>query len=347
VDNETCYKAVLARDKRFDGRFFTAVHTTGIYCRPVCPAPAPKRENVTFFSCAAAAEAEGFRPCYRCRPEASPGTPAWVGTSATVARALRLIGEGYLDTAGVDELAEQLGVGSRHLRRLFVEHLGASPNAVALTRRVHFAKVLLEQTAMPITEIAFSAGFASVRRFNDAFHKTFHKAPTDVRRFSGDEGAAATNGHITLRVPYRPPFDWANVLLFLGARAIPGIEEVVDQTYKRAVRIGDATGVIEVSHNLDACHLSLRVPTDLNRHASEIVLGVRRLFDLNADPSAIATHLAEDALLAPIIRRFPGSRVPGAWDPFETAVRAVVGQQVTVRGATTIAGAWSRPMRTM
>jgi len=335
---EVCYSAIKSRDRRFDGRFFAAVVTTGVYCRPVCPAPLPKRANVRFFPCAAAAEEAGFRPCRRCRPEASPGTPAWVGTSTTVARALRLISEGSLDDAGVDELAAKLGMGARHLRRLFLEHLGATPVAVAQTRRVHFAKTLLDNTNLPVTEVALAAGFSSIRRFNDAFKKTFSRTPTDVRTRAHRVTAPAGNGGLELKLAYRPPLDWRAILGFLGDRAIPGVEAVDGTVYRRTAVIGDAAGVVEVEAAASEHHLLVRVPSPLSRHAREVVERIRRLFDLKADPAEIAAHLGRDRVLGAIVKRYPGLRVPGAWDPFETTIRAIAGQQVTVKAATTIAG---------
>jgi len=334
LDADVCYRAVISRDPRFDGRFFTGVESTGIYCRPVCPARTPRRENVRFFACAAAAEEAGFRACRRCRPETSPGTPAWMGSSATVSRALRLISEGFLDSAGVDELAGVLGVGARHLRRLFDEHLGASPRSVALTRRVHFARALLDQTPLPITEVAFSSGFSSVRRFNDAFRKVFDTSPSRLR--SGVAEARAPVA-LRLRLPFRPPLDWRALIDFHRARAVPGVE-VVGATYRRSVEVDGTVGEIEVHPPAQGNHAHLVVSAGLSRSLSRVVERVRRVFDLDADPSGIAAHLARDRGLAQLVRRRPGLRVPGAWDGFEVAVRAIVGQQVSVAGATTVLG---------
>jgi AraC family transcriptional regulator of adaptative response / DNA-3-methyladenine glycosylase II len=334
LDADVCYRAVTSRDPRFDGRFFTGVESTGIYCRPVCPARTPRRDNVRFFACAAAAAEAGFRPCKRCRPETSPGTPAWMGSSATVSRALRLISEGFLDSAGVDELAGVLGVGARHLRRLFDEHLGASPRSVALTRRVHFARALLDQTPLPITEIAFSAGFSSVRRFNDAFRKVFETSPSRVRTGVGAGGAPVT---LRLRLPFRPPLDWEALIEFHRARAIPGVEAVAT-TYRRSVEVDGTAGEIEVHPPGEGNYVHLVVSAGLSRSLSRVVERVRRVFDLDADPSGIAAHLERDRGLAALVRRRPGLRVPGAWDGFEVAVRAIVGQQVSVAGAATILG---------
>ncbi|MGK2857928.1 MAG: AlkA N-terminal domain-containing protein [Thermoanaerobaculia bacterium] len=333
MDESQCYRAMLSRDRRFDGRFFTGVRTTGIYCRPVCPARAPRRENATYFPCAAAAEEAGFRPCLRCRPETAPGTPAWDGSSTTVARALRLIDDGALDDGGIDHLATRLGVSSRHLRRLFEEHLGASPISVALTRRLHFARRLLTDTTLPMTEVAFSAGFSSLRRFNDAAVKAWRMAPTSVRR----RAPGASRGVIELTLGYREPFDWDGLLGFLRARAIAGVELIEGNVYRRTVRHGDAAGVVEIRPDGTAPALRLSVPIDFARDLGAIARRARRLFDLDADPVAIGAALSRDPFLARLVKRNPGRRVPGCWDPFELAVRAILGQQVSVKGASTLA----------
>jgi AraC family transcriptional regulator of adaptative response / DNA-3-methyladenine glycosylase II len=333
MDEAQCYRAMLARDRRFDGRFFTGVLTTGTYCRPVCPARAPRRENATYFACAAAAEEAGFRPCLRCRPETAPGTAAWAGSSTTVARALRLIDDGALDDRSIDDLARRLGVSSRHVRRLFDEHLGASPIAVALTRRLHLARRLLTDTALPITEVAQSAGFASLRRFNDAALKAWRVAPTAVRR----REPKAAHGTIELTLGYREPFDWKAILGFLRMRAIAGVEVIDGDVYRRTIRSGRSAGIVEVRSGRSAATLLLSVPIDFAQALGTIVLRARRLFDLDADPSAITAALSRDRGLAPLVRRRPGLRVPGAWDPFELAIRAILGQQVSVKGASTLA----------
>ena len=330
LDDDLCFRATRSRDPRFDGRFFTAVITTGIYCRPICPAKAARRENLRFFAYAAAAERAGFRPCMRCRPEVAPWTPAWNGTSATVTRALRLIGEGALDDGDVDALAARLGVTSRQVRRLFDEHVGAPPVAVAQARRVHFARTLLAETSLPITDIAFAAGFSSLRRFNAAMRSAYRMAPRAMRR------GRASDDAITLRLPYRAPYDWPGLLEFLGRRAIPGVESVVDGEYRRTIVTDDIAGVLRVRD--DGGALAVSLPRAFTRHLKTIVDRVRRMFDLFADPQAIAVHLERDETLRPLVQRWPGTRVPGAWDPFELAVRAIVGQQVSVAGATTIAG---------
>jgi AraC family transcriptional regulator of adaptative response / DNA-3-methyladenine glycosylase II len=335
LDARACFRAMSSRDRRFEGRFVTAVRTTHVYCRPGCPAPLPKRQNVTFFQHAAAAEAAGYRPCRRCRPELSPELRLWPDTSRTVTRAIRLIAGGALDGGGtLDELVARLGVGARHLRRLFARHLGASPIALAQTRRVHFARRLLDETALPITDIALAAGFSSVRRFNDVFRRTFARAPSQVRTMR----QLSEDGGVTLRLPFARPFDWDALLAFLSARAIPGVEAVADGAYRRSIDLDGTAAAIEVRHAAGEDWLRLRVlaasPIDLLR----VVERVRRLFDLDCDPKRIASHLGRDKALGSLVRAHPGLRVPGAWDPFEMAVRAILGQQVSVRGASTLAG---------
>ncbi len=337
-DGDRFYRAVQSRDARFDGRFFTAVVTTGIYCRPICPARTPMRRNVRFYPTAAAAEEAGFRPCLRCRPETAPGTPAWSGTSATVSRALRLIDAGALDDGDVDRLAERLGVGSRHLRRLFEERLGAPPIAVAQVRRVHFARRLIDETDLTMTEIAFASGFSSIRRFQHAVRATFGGAPRDLRRTRAREAAGRGEAAIALRLPYRPPYDWDAMARFLGARAIPGVESVERGVYSRTVSWKGIAGRIRVRHPSRGRHLILETDLPASRDLIGAVERVRRLFDLAADPASIATCLRRAPELAPLGRARPGLRVPGAWDRFELAVRAVLGQQITVKGASTLAG---------
>jgi len=333
-----CYDALRSRDARFDGRFFLGVTTTGIYCRPICPARAPRPENVRFYSCAAAAEEAGFRPCRRCRPETAPGTPAWHGTSSTVSRALRLIEESALDHGReVAYLAGRLGLGERQLRRLFARHLGASPAAVARTRRVHFARRLIDETALPMRTIASGSGFASVRQFNHDMRRVFRASPTALRR-SRPRRDVSSGGALVVRLPYRAPYDWDSLLAYLAARAIPGVEAVRDGSYRRTLRLARGAGWIEVSQAPGESALSVALHLPASAEWIVVVERLRRVFDLAADPQVIAASLRRDPLLAPLVRRRPGLRIPGAWDPFELAVRAILGQQVTVRGATTLAG---------
>jgi AraC family transcriptional regulator of adaptative response / DNA-3-methyladenine glycosylase II len=337
LDPEVCSRARHSRDPRFDGRFFIGVLTTRIYCRPVCPARSPKEENVRYFPTAAAAAEAGLRPCLRCRPESSPGTPAWRGTSSTVSRALRLISESALEDGGVDALAERLGIGSRHLRRLFLQHLGASPVAVAQTRRLHFAKQLIDESSLPMNQIALASGFGSIRRFNDTFHKTYGRAPSQLRRRARPTATSQENEYGFL-LRFRPPFHWQGLLAFLAPRATPGIELVEGGAYRRVISLDGHIGFMEVRLDAPQDALALRIRFSEPRLLFLVVERVRRMFDLAADPGEIASHLSPDALLAPRLAANPGLRVPGCWDGFELAVRAILGQQVTVKGATTLAG---------
>jgi AraC family transcriptional regulator of adaptative response / DNA-3-methyladenine glycosylase II len=293
---------------------------------------------VRFFASPAAAQAFGLRPCHRCRPDASPGTPAALGTPATVTRALRLIDEGALDDAGIDALADRLGVTARHLRRLFDQHLGAAPIAVARTKRAHFARKLLEETALPMTEVAHAAGFASLRRFNDAVRAAFRATPSELRRRGARREAARDDADVVLRLPYRAPMAYDDLLAFLERRAIPGVERVTAGGYARTIEAAGRAARIEVRRAAEGDHLRLSAWGVGGADLFPLVTRVRRLFDLDADPLRIDAHLARDARLAPSVAARPGLRVPGAWDGFELAVRAILGQQVSVAGATTLAG---------
>ena len=335
MDRIACYRAISTRDVRFDGRLFVGVKTTSIYCRPICPARTPKFENVSFFCSAAAAQESGFRPCLRCRPETSPELAFWRGTSNTVSRALALIEAGGLDDDDVEGLANRLGVGARQLRRLFHRHVGASPVTVAQTRRVLLAKQLIHETSLPMAEVALAAGFNSVRRFNETFRELFARSPVKLRHVR-DRGKHEA-GTLSVRLAYRPPYDWDAMLSFLGHRAIPGVELVSQNSYKRSIAFGEKSGVVTV------------VPADKNRvdvtvrfpdmaALPQIIARVRRVFDLAADPDAIGAHLSLDPILAPLVAARPGLRVPGAWDGFELAVRAIFGQQITVLAATKLLG---------
>jgi len=334
LDRDICRRAMKARDARFDGRFFIGVRTTGIYCRPICPVRAPNLENVSFYPTAAAAAEAGLRPCLRCRPECSPSTPAWLGSSVTVTRALRLIEAGALDREGVPQLAGTLGIGPRHLTRLFHQHLGASPGSVAQTRRLHLAKKLIDETDLPMSRISSAAGFKSVRRFNDALAGSYGRTPTALRRAR----STSHGSRLALRLPFRPPYDWTSLIDFLRARAIPGVEEVSSDVYRRTIAFERSSGTIEVRPADRGNALDLRVCFSDAGRLPEIVQRVRRIFDLDAVPDEIARRLGSGEQLAASIRAWPGLRVPGAWDGFEIAVRAILGQQVTVKGATTLAG---------
>jgi len=337
LDAKLCYQALVARDARFDGRLFVGVTSTGIYCRPVCPARTAKQENCRFFATAAAAEAAGFRPCLRCRPETAPELGAWRGTASTVARGLDLIALGALDEpdANVEGLAERLGVGARHLRRLFDEHLGASPVAVAQTRRVAFAKQLLHETRLPMSEVAHAAGFGSVRRFNETFRDLFGRPPSALRRAARQslpEGSASTAG-VALRLYYRPPYDFEGVLDFLRARAISGVELVSDDRYQRTFEQDGEIGCIEVRHEPEKHALVVTVRAGNVRAVLPVVGRVRRVFDVASDVGRIGEQLSADPLLASLVRQRPGLRVPGGFDGFELATRAVLGQQVSLAAA--------------
>jgi AraC family transcriptional regulator of adaptative response / DNA-3-methyladenine glycosylase II len=337
IDARVCNRARLARDTRFDGRFFIAVLSTGIYCRPICPSPTAKRANVRFYESAAEAIAAGFRPCLRCRPETLPGTPAWFGTSATVARALRILTEETLLTHSVAGLSRRLGVSARHLHRLFLAHLGASPIAVMRTWRLNFAKGLISDTDLPMSLVAQAAGFGSVRRFNDSIRQLYGKTPTALRRMKVPALKAGQDQYV-FRVSYRPPFDWEWLLDFLRPRAIPGVEEVVSGVYRRTFEHEGRRGILEVGHARDAAALDVRLRLSQPLSLLPIVSRLRAMFDLAADVSVIAAHLCRDPLLAPLVGRYPAPRVPGAWDGFELAVRAILGQQVTLAGASALAG---------
>ncbi len=351
LDAAHCYRAIAARDPRFDGVFFVGVTTTGVYCRPICPARTPRRDRCTYHRTAAEAERAGFRACFRCRPELAPGdggarasaaapaSPASVdATARLVARAVARIEAGALDDGSLEGLAAELGVTDRHLRRVVQDAVGAAPIELAQTRRLAMAKQLLHDTTLPLTEVAFASGFASVRRFNAAFRARFGAPPQRVRRAVAVAGAGpAVAPTFELRLGYRAPLDWAGLLGYLGPRAIPGVEEVVGAAWRRAVVVGDRVGVLEVRDAPARAQLVATVPVALAPAARTIAARLRAVFDLDAHPGAIAGALAGDRRLAAAVRARPGLRVPGAFDPFELAVRAVLGQQVSVRGATTLA----------
>ncbi len=321
-----CDRARMARDARFDGRFFIAVLSTGIYCRPICPSPHARRENVQYFGTAAEAVAAGFRACLRCRPEAAPGTPRWNGTASTVTRALRLIEEGALQEESLGDLSQRLGVSARQLHRLFGTHLGASPTAVAKAWRLNFATRLLRETDMPMGRVAIAAGFRTVRRFNDAVRERYGRTPSDLRR--RPDPLDAERGGYEARLSYRAPFDWDSLLAFLAARAIPGVEEVDSGAYRRTFAHEGRHGVLEVRHDAPGRALDVRVRIAEPVSLLPIVGRVRAVFDLDADTPAIARHLRADSRLEPLVRKYPGLRVPGAWDFFEMSVRGAFGESV-------------------
>lgn len=339
------YQAIQEHDERFDGLFFSGIVTTGVYCRVVCPVPRPaRRENIRFFTSLAAVEGAGFRPCLRCHPERSAGTPVWGPFPPVVSRALGLIFDGALDEDGVEGLARRVGLGSRQLRRLFNEHLGASPLTVAKARRVHFARCLLDESDLPITDVALSAGFRSVRQFNHDFRKTFGRSPKEVRR----RPERAADGSIAISLRYRPPLDWPRMIEFLQPRATPGVEIVSHDRYLRTVEIDGGPGEIELILVPDQPRLVLRVRTSSRTPLHRLAARARWMFDLDADPVRINADLGRSETLASLVIARPGLRVPGAWDPFELSARAVLGQQISVRAATTLAGrlvaAYGRPI---
>jgi AraC family transcriptional regulator of adaptative response / DNA-3-methyladenine glycosylase II len=341
LDLQVCSRARLSRDARFDGKFFIGVLTTGVYCRSICPARTCKETNVRYFPSAAAAEEAGFRPCLRCRPECSPGTPAWLGTPNTVSRALRLIGESGLEDGGVEVLAERLGVGSRHLRRLFLRHLGATPLAVAQTRRLHFAKKLIDETSLPMSQVALASGFGCVRRFNAGIRKVYKRTPTQIRSLARQTVVQPENQYF-FRLRFRPPYDWDVMLKFLAARATPGVEAVELGCYRRSISVNGDHGYFEVSLDEENVALAARVQVGNPRLLFFIVERIRAMFDLNADWAAITRSLRTDPVLAQRVATHPGLRVPGCWNGFELAVRAILGQQITVKGATVLAGRIAR-----
>ena len=339
INTDEFENARQSRDPRFDGRFFIGVLTTGIYCRPVCPVRTPKKENIQLYRNAASAAEAGFRPCLRCRPESSPGTPAWIGTPYKVSKALHLIARGNLDRSSVDELAEQLNIGPRQLSRLFQQYVGASPIAVAQTQRLHFAKKLLDETNLPLSEVCFAAGFGSARRFNAVFQSTYARSPKELRK--GVRGARQSKGEgIRVRLSYRPPLDWKSMLAYLEYRKIPGVEHIdlEENAYYRTIAIGESVGDIcaqfsEIEHSV-----MLRINFPDTRHLYHIVEKVRLLFDLKAGSEEIERFFRNDAILKKVVKKNPGTRVTGCWDGLEVTVRAILGQQVTVKAATTLAG---------
>ncbi len=331
-DQDRCYAAVCSRDRRFDGVFYTGVLTTRIYCRPSCPARTPFRENVRFFRTAAAAQAAGLRACKRCRPDSTPGSPEWDVRADVAGRAMRLINDGVVTRSGVPGLARRLGYSERQLNRLLVAELGASPLALARAHRAHTARVLVETTSMPLTDVAFAAGFASVRQFNDTMRATYDVTPSLLRSRARPP---ASTGDVELRLAVREPFDGAALLDFLAVRAVPGVEAVSSGTYSRTLRLPGGPGHVALTPGPSSVRCVLRL-TDL----ADLPVAVercRRLLDLDADPLAVSAALGADPIIGPLIRKRPGLRVPGHVDGFEVAVRAVLGQQVSVAGARTLA----------
>jgi AraC family transcriptional regulator of adaptative response / DNA-3-methyladenine glycosylase II len=334
-DFERCYRAVESRDARFDGWFITAVKTTGIYCRPSCPTPVrPKRENVQFYPTAAAAQLAGFRACKRCRPDASPGSPEWNTRGDLVGRAMRLIADGTVDRDGVAGLARRLAVGERHLHRLLLSELGAGPLAIARAQRAQTARVLIETTDLPFTDVAFAAGFESIRQFNDTVREVFALTPT-VLRSAGRRRGDIVPGALTLRLPYRPPLDWPALSAWLRVRAVPGVAELSGRIYRRTLRLPRGAGIVALEP-IDThiqCTLRLESMADL----TSAVRQCRRLLDLDADPLSVVEVLSQDRRLSRIVKKRPGLRAPGAVDGTELAIQAILGQQVSLGAARTLA----------
>jgi AraC family transcriptional regulator, regulatory protein of adaptative response / DNA-3-methyladenine glycosylase II len=352
MDDEQRYQAAASKDARFDGVFFVAVTSTGIYCRPSCPAITPKRTNTRFFRSAAAAQQGGFRACKRCRPDAAPGSPEWNVRADATARAMRLIGDGYVDFAGVTGLADRLGYSQRQLRRMLVTELGAGPLALARAQRAQTARILAETTDLPLGEVAFAAGFSSIRQFNATFHEIFDMSPSEARAkaprrrgvggTSGVSGAAAdaraaTPTPITLRLAYRQPIDAGRLLSFLAARAIPGVEEVTGRTYARSLKLPNDAAILRLTMpDPPAGYVECELVLGDLRDLTTAVQRCRWLLDLDADPGAIDGYLGADPLLGPLVTKVPGRRVPGHVDAREHAMRAVLGQQVSVAAARTL-----------
>ncbi|MEX2625510.1 MAG: AlkA N-terminal domain-containing protein [Ilumatobacteraceae bacterium] len=360
LDHERCYRALSSRDARFDGWFYAAVRSTGIYCRPSCSARTPRPVNVEFVATAAAAQQRGLRACKRCRPDATPGSPDWDVRADVSGRAMRMIADGTIDREGVPGLANRLGYSTRQLQRLLVAEVGAGPLALARAQRAHTARILLETTDLAVTDVAFAAGFASVRQFNDTVREVYASTPTDLRRGRGSagmgcpvpRGGAASAGALTtsIRLAARRPFAAAELLAFLAARAVPGVEHHVDGSYERTMRLPHGHGVVSLvpddhspddrTADGDAGPAALRATLRLEdwRDLAPAVQRLRRLADLDADPLAVDDVLGRDEVLGPLVSAVPGRRLPGSVDPFETAVRAVIGQQISVAGARTVAG---------
>ncbi len=333
-DVDRCYRAVQARDARFDGWFVTAVHSTGIYCRPSCPARTPLARNVSFHPTAAAAQRAGFRACKRCRPDATPGSPEWNVRTDVAARAMRLIADGTVDREGVNGLASRLGYSSRQLERVLLAEVGAGPLALARAQRAQTARLLLETTDLPVTEVAFAAGFASIRQFNDTVRHVFDTSPSGLR--ARKRRGASTSGVLVLRLPFRLPFDPSGVFGHLAATAVPGCEEVRDGALRTALRLPGGNAIASLTPRAD--HISCRLRLDDVRDLPSAIARCRRLLDLDADPVAVMGDLATDQHLRPSLTRVPGRRIPRSVDEAETALRVVLGQHVSLRRAQTLAG---------
>jgi AraC family transcriptional regulator of adaptative response / DNA-3-methyladenine glycosylase II len=338
MSNRDYYSILVSRDPRFDGEFFACVSTTGIYCRPICPATKPKLENCSFVPSAAAAEDAGFRPCLRCRPESAPGSPAWAGTGSTIARAMRLLSENDLNGQSLEDLSDKLGIGSRHLRRLFVDQVGSTPKSIIQTQRLHIAMQLLKETNQSITKICQSSGFGSIRRFNDAMKNSVGVSPTEFRKRHSLAKPSKGRLPLNVRLGYRPPLNWEALSSYLAFRAIPGVEHVNGDVYMRTIDTGPAHGHVQLSHEQNASSVRARFYLNAPVALGPAVRKIRDIADLDCRPDAIETAFEKDPVVGPILSRNPGIRVPGCWDPFELTLRAIFGQQISVRGATTLLG---------
>lgn len=333
LDDDQRYLVVQSRDPRFDGWFVTAVRTTGIYCRPSCPAITPKRDNVTFFRSAAAAQHQGFRACRRCRPDVTPGSPEWDVRGDVVGRAMALIADGVVDRSGVPGLAHRLGYSVRQLQRILTTELGAGPLAIALDARARNARTLIETTDLGFSEIAYAAGFGSIRQFNDAVKSAYALTPTELR---GRRGAPAGTGWLTVTLPARDPYDAHQVLAFLAARAVSRVESAQPERYVRTLRLPHGPGLADVQPGRERPGVTARLRLADLRDLAPAVNRLRRLFDLDADPVAVRSALGDEPVLGPLVTAQPGLRVPGAIDLYETAVRTIVGQQISVAAARTV-----------
>jgi AraC family transcriptional regulator of adaptative response / DNA-3-methyladenine glycosylase II len=340
-DFDTCLRASQSRDARFDGWFYVAVSSTGIYCRPSCPAPMPKIRNMAFYPTAAAAQEAGYRACLRCRPDATPGSPQWNLHADAAGRAMRLIADGVVDREGVDGLARRLAYSPRQLRRLLRAELGAGPLGLARAQRAHTARLLIETTSVPFADVAFAAGFASLRQFNDTVREVFALTPREMRRRAQKRAGSTTGvgvrrdtdtlGALALRLPFRAPLDGPGLLGFFALRSVPGVEEVDERSLRRSLRLTHGSAVVELTPGEG--HVEAVISLADLRDLGPAVSRCRALLDLDADPLAVDHSLGRDELLAPVVRRAPGRRVPGAADGFEIAVRAVLGQQVSLASA--------------
>lgn len=327
-NKEEFYRAHLARDVRFDGKFFVAVKTTKIYCRPICPARKARLENLEFYTHAVEAEAAGYRPCRRCRPETAPDSAAWIGTCATVRRALRIMESSALTDLSIKDLAAKLGIGERWLRELFVSQLGANPQTILLSKKLNIAKSLLESSMLSITDIAFSSGFQSIRRFNDAFKKRFQKTPSEFKREPFLEEP------FKIQLNYRPPYAWDRLLNFFSGRALPEMELVENDTYQRLIRYNNTNGWFRAKL-CSGNKIEIEFKLDKNANILEFVTRLKNTFDLDCDPMAIDMTLQMDEQLKPFLQQYPGLRIPGCFDGFELAIRAIIGQKISVKGART------------